>query len=180
MAFAYAHDVGVDSIEGIKAAELSSKIPHSVTSTYRPGSITLSGHLSYHARKNAVDSSSSPANMRKLAQWIMDHFGPYTLELIHSTGKGYFIINGKVVSASRYGAAIVNQHYNHVHWAITNSGLKAGGASVTAVNAVSAGVSNVVAYDPQTNNGCAMYAIAGVGVGILSLLSGGLWVMHLL
>ena len=181
--FKYAHDIGVDSIGGIEKAENQSGVPHSVISTYRPGSITLSGHLSYHARKNAVDSNSSPANMRALAQWIMDHFGPYTLELIHSTGKGYFIINGKVVSASRYGAAIVNQHYNHVHWAITNSGLKAGGVSV----AVSGGVDAIPAvsgsgssYDASTNNGCAMMSLVGIGSVATVLASAGLYVAHLL
>jgi len=179
--FKYAGDVGQDSIKGIEAAENKSGIPHTVSSTYRPGSVTLSGHLSYHARKNAVDSYSSAGNMRSLAQWIIDHFAPYTLELIHSTGKGFFVHDGKIVSASAYGAAIVNQHYNHVHWAITNSGLQAGGLSVAGSGAVENAVSGSgVSYDSQTNNGCAMGIIVGIGTVSTVLVSGGLWLAHVL
>lgn len=174
MTFQYASDIGDDSIKGIEAAENASKIPHTVVSTYRAGSITLSGHLSYHARKNAVDASSSPVNMRSLAQWIADHYGPYTLELIHSTGPGYFIHNGKIVGASYYGAAIVNRHYDHVHWAITNSGLAAGGASVVGVQAINA------SYDPKTNNGCAFGIVAGLASASVVLGGIGSIVVHLL
>lgn len=168
--FPYKGDLGVDSIAGIKAAMLASGIPHTIVSTYRAGSRTLSGKLSYHARKNAVDESSSTGNMLRMAQWIRDHYGPYTLELIYSGGPGVFVHNGKIVGADAYGAAVVAQHYNHVHWAITNAGLAAGNASASGVIPASTGgkLGKIGCVMPGT---AALIVMSGIGYGASQLVA---------
>ncbi len=83
------------------------------------------GSQSFHETGNAVDFSGG-ADMGAFAQWVYDHFGKWTLELIHAPfnhnlkdgndyGDGFAF----------YGAGTMNQHYNHVHWAITNDQLRA-------------------------------------------------------
>ena len=128
-AFPYKADVGVFSYRNIEAFANKSGIPHSIGSDYRPNSITITGNVSYHARGNAVDFFSSKANMAAFAAWWYNNYYPYILELIHSGGGGFFVHNG--VRPSKYMPAIVAEHWDHVHVAITNSGLIAAGAQVT-------------------------------------------------
>lgn len=87
---------------------------------------------SYHFTGNAVDfgddrSSGSP-QQQSFALWVMQHYLPYTLELIHLDADGtYFAVKyGKVVSYDFYGDETMKGHLNHVHWAITNTGLALG------------------------------------------------------
>lgn len=118
--FKYAADVGVPSFKEIEAFCRGSNISFSVSST--TGGNHVSG--SFHYKGNAEDLTSSPGNMQKLAGWLYG-FSPYILELIHSGGSGYFVKNGVKVPAAYYGAATVSQHYNHVHLAMTLSGINA-------------------------------------------------------
>lgn len=126
--FQYANDVGTPSYEQIIAFERRSGVPFTVTSTTNHSRMTVSGNVSLHFRGNAVDTVSSAGNMQALAAWLI-RYAPYIMELIHSGGPGYFVKNGKVVAASYYGATIVSQHYNHVHCAMTLSGLAAAGGA---------------------------------------------------
>lgn len=119
-AFKYKADVGVPSYDQIITFEHASGIPFTVSAT--TGGTHVSG--SYHYKGNAVDTYSSAANMQSLAAWLYGYY-PFILELIHAGGPGYFVNNGKKVPASFYGAATVSQHYNHVHCAMTLSGLAA-------------------------------------------------------
>lgn len=129
----YGGDIGAPpSFQKIMDTEKSSGIAITSQSSGFTGALGKgSGHVSnsYHYWGNAVDASSSAGNMIKLAQWIYQNFWASTLELIHSGGGGFFVHNGVKVSGSYYGATLVSQHYNHVHWAITMSGLAAGPAA---------------------------------------------------
>lgn len=116
--FPFATDVGQQSYPAIIDFAHTSGVPFTVSSTYRPGD------PGYHGKGNAVDAYSSDANMVKLAAW-WTQYTPFLLELIHSGGGGFFVKNGKPVDAGYYGSSVVSQHYNHVHVAITNSGLSA-------------------------------------------------------
>ena len=90
----------------------SSGIPFTVSSAYRPGSTAGNGPDN-HSLGRAVDCVS-PTRMQDLAAWVRAHASQVT-ELIHSGGPGYFVKNGKVVTADFYGAATVAAHHDHVH-----------------------------------------------------------------
>lgn len=128
MAFTWAKDVGVHSYQNIEAVANTSGIAHKVSSDFRPGSITITGNVSYHARGNAVDFVSSKALMVDFTKWWADNYGPYILELIHSGPGAPNLKNG---APHQYSRDIVNQHYDHVHVAITNSGLQAAQLQLT-------------------------------------------------
>jgi len=95
-------------------------IPHVLTSAYRPGSITVSGNLSNHARGRAIDvvGPSGGVNTPEMLR-INQAFWPFldgTLsELIYS-GPG-----GRTDKA--YGAAVMAGHHDHVHVALAAGGL---------------------------------------------------------
>lgn len=89
-------------------------------SGFRPGSRTLSGRLSYHARGRAVDYPPS----RALAAWWRARFGARTKELI-SPFQELNLLNGR---PHRYTGAVWNQHNfaggnAHVHIAAALGGL---------------------------------------------------------
>jgi len=162
MAFAYGGDIGVHSYLNIEAFANRSGIPHSIVSDFRPGSITLTGNVSYHAKGNAVDFGSSARNMVSFASWCMQ-FSAYTLELIHAGGGGFYVHNG--VRGYKYSSAIVAQHWNHVHWAITNSGLQAASTVKTSAGGVLTSISLPVG-NIQPARGClvpAMVIVSGIG-----------------
>lgn len=134
MTFAYASDIGISSYREIEDWVLHTLAPDlglSIGSDYRPGAVTVNGNISLHARKNAVDFVGSAANMVKLAARL-ETYHPYILEMEHSGGgpragkpEGYWVKNGDIVGPDRYGPVNVSQHYNHVHLAMTLSGLNA-------------------------------------------------------
>lgn len=162
--FKYASDVGVPSYHEIEAFERKSGIAFSVTST--TGGSHASG--SYHYKGNAIDTASSAGSMQQLAAWLYG-YAPYILELIHSGGSGYFVKNGVKVGASYYGAATVSQHYNHVHCAMTLSGL----AAANGANPSGTQVQNVALQTGllPSFNGCA-FPVAGAGAGIVAVVGG--------
>ncbi|WP_280314461.1 transglycosylase SLT domain-containing protein [Nocardia wallacei] len=90
-----------------------------------PGMTLTSGVRStadYHGQGKAADfsnGSDSTPEMRSLADWIATNY-PNSLELIHSPFNRN-IKNGKVVGdgLATYGAATMQQHRNHVHWAVS-------------------------------------------------------------
>lgn len=97
------------SIDEIENVANTSGIPHTVTSTYRPGA------RDYHGQHKAVDFGDfqyGRAVNDRFAQWWMDNHGSQLLELIHSPN--WFIKNGRRVSADFY-RAVYDQHFNHVH-----------------------------------------------------------------
>lgn len=153
--FAYANDVGIDSIAGIQQLARSSKVPFSVTSTYRPGD------PGYHGKRNAVDFTGTTANMRKLAAYLYQ-YSPYLLELIHSNG-AYFVKNG--TRGFHYDAAIVSQHYNHVHCAATISGLRGASDGNQIILAGSTGTSSGLGCVAPT-----LFTIAAVVAPIVELM----------
>lgn len=90
-------------------------------SGFRPGSRTLSGNLSWHARGRAVDVPP----IRKVAEWIYRTFGKTTLELI-TPWRDLMLYKGK---PHKYSPAIERQHgvgsagNDHIHWAYDQGGM---------------------------------------------------------
>lgn len=103
-------------------AALSSQFPGArLTSSVRPGSRTLSGNLSWHARGRAIDVVGP---FRAIGQWIAEHYGPQTLELISPDGSG--APNLRHGRPHTYSAPIRAQHSGgnaHIHWAMANGGI---------------------------------------------------------
>jgi hypothetical protein len=114
--------------------------------------------------------------MQQLAGWLYDTYSAYLLELIHSGGTGYFVKDGKRVPASYYGASTVSQHYDHVHVAMTLSGI----AAARGINPT--GTVNVADTQGSAlggNGGCALPAVlllAGVGSGVFAVIEGAIHV----
>lgn len=92
-----------------------------------PGMTLTSGVRStadYHGQGKAADfsnGSDSTPEMRSLADWIATNY-PNSLELIHSPFSRN-IKNGRNVGdgLATYGAATMQQHRNHVHWAMATA-----------------------------------------------------------
>lgn len=161
--FAYGSDVGVPSYNAIIDFERSSGIGFSVSAT--TGGSHVSG--SYHYKGNAVDTSSSPGNMQSLAAWLYGYY-PFILELIHAGGPGYFVKNGQKVGAAYYGASTVSQHYNHVHCAMTLSGIAAA-KGLGAAGAAGGSEASLTSSGGGKLSGClGVFLIGGV-----TLLGGG-------
>jgi hypothetical protein len=91
-----------------------------VYSTFRKGSRTLSGKLSWHAQGRAVDVEPT----RKIAQWIKSTYGRNTLELI-TPWRDMMLYRGK---PHRYSSDVERQHgvgnagNDHIHWAYDEGG----------------------------------------------------------
>lgn len=128
--FKYASDVGTDSVPGIKLAAADSGLvpPLIDTNDYDPPP-TGGG---YHLTHNAVDWSNGgdkgTPEMDKFAAWVALTYGVFCLEIIHVNQDGTTVEwkMGQQMPTGWYGQATLAQHHNHVHWAITNSGLAAG------------------------------------------------------
>lgn len=87
-----------------------------VSSGRRPGAITSSGNVSYHASGDAIDMAGSPSAMMRFAQYMRSHYGSQLEELIYTPfGRGQ-IKNGK---SFVYSGAVAADHYDHVHVADT-------------------------------------------------------------
>ncbi len=86
----------------------------SLNSGFRPGSITVTGNLSYHARNRAIDVPPR----RDVFEWIRSNF-PASRELIFSPMGARQIWNGR---SHVYSGAVRNTHWDHVHWAYDQGG----------------------------------------------------------
>ncbi len=86
-------------------------------SGYRPGAVTSTGNRSYHALGRAVDL---PPRW-DVFNWIREHYGRGTKELIFTPAGGRQLKNGMPHTFS--GGTIAEDHYNHVHWAYDNGGM---------------------------------------------------------
>lgn len=100
---------------------LKKNIPNAaITSSYRPGSITSSGNLSYHAQGKALDLTPSMDIFNK----IKSAFGSSIAELIYSPAGSRQVKNGQNFY---YGEPVRGDHWDHVHWAMQSmSGGKGG------------------------------------------------------
>lgn len=125
--YLYGHDVGSNSDDAIIAFAKTSGIPVNVTAIApdrQPSHLDDGG---YHSTHNAVDFSGALNVMDSFSAWVIK-YAPFILELIHASasapGGGYFVHNGQVVGSGVYSAVLAD-HYNHVHLAMTPSGLSA-------------------------------------------------------
>jgi hypothetical protein len=75
-----------------------------LTSSYRPGAITVSGNRSYHALGRAIDVSPS----MEIFDWIRGHYGSTSKELIYSPAGARQIKNGR---AFYYGEPVRSGHW---------------------------------------------------------------------
>lgn len=87
-----------------------------VGSGFRPGAITSSGNVSYHALGRARDFPGPAGAMLAFAKYLAANFGSRLLELIY-TPLGFSIKNGRVVPPYAQAA-----HYDHVHVAMRQGG----------------------------------------------------------
>jgi hypothetical protein len=87
-----------------------------IGSGVRPGSITSSGNLSWHARGRARDFPGSAPNMMAFAKFLASVYGSKLLELIY-TPLGFSIKNGQ-----RVAPYAQKDHYDHVHVAMQQGG----------------------------------------------------------
>lgn len=101
-------------------AAIGSRMGLHVSSGLRPGSITDSGNVSYHASGRAIDMADGAKAMLAYAQVMASNFGGRLKELIH-TPLGFSIKNGQRVAP--YSTAA---HYNHVHVAMQRGGMLPG------------------------------------------------------
>lgn len=125
----YGHDVGKDSVDALLAFAKSSGIPVNPTAIAPDRSPPHADDGGYHSTHNAIDFAGSITAMDQFAAWAMK-FAPYILELIHTSnaapGGGYFVHDGQVVGSSVY-SSVLSGHYDHVHLAMTPSGVSAAG-----------------------------------------------------
>lgn len=84
-------------------------------SAYRPGSITATGNLSYHASGRAIDITPS----MNIFEWIKANY-PGSRELIFSPAGGRQIWNGQ---EHYYSEPTRSDHFDHIHWAMKNGGV---------------------------------------------------------
>lgn len=85
-------------------------------------STTGGGHAkgSWHYKGRAIDIVGP---MMQIRNWIMEKFGSNSKELIYSPGRTG-IKNGRLVDIlSYFGKAVFNDHFDHVHWALSRGGL---------------------------------------------------------
>lgn len=92
----------------------------SLLSSYRPGSVTVSGNRSYHAIGRAIDVTPS----MQIFDWIRSNYGARSKELIYTPAGSRQIKDGR---PHIYSGPVAAQHYSHVHWAYDRGGV-AGGA----------------------------------------------------
>lgn len=81
-----------------------------ITSRFRPGSITVTGNLSYHARGRALDLSPR----MDVFNWIAKNY-PDSAELIFTPAGGRQLKNGK---SYVYPPSVARGHLDHIHWAM--------------------------------------------------------------
>lgn len=93
-----------------------------IYSSYRPGSVTLSGERDYHSVGRALDL---PPRW-DVFNWIRSHF-PNSRELIFTPAGGMQIWNGRPHLFT--GAGLQAQHMDHVHWAYDSGGMLPPGLS---------------------------------------------------
>lgn len=111
----------VDNVTtGIYQAILGAHASHpeaKVTSSYRPGSITTSGNLSYHARNPARAADFAPPSAG-LFNYFAGRYGN-ARELIYSPAGENQIKNGR---KHYYTGAVRADHFDHVHLALNKGG----------------------------------------------------------
>jgi hypothetical protein len=110
--------MGVSPTSAVGRAYSALGRPGDVTSGFRPGSRTLSGNLSYHARGRALDITP----IRSIAAAFRSAFGPRILELITPWPE----MNLWHGSPHRYSAGVQAQHSGsnaHIHVAMEKGAL---------------------------------------------------------
>jgi TP901 family phage tail tape measure protein len=111
-------------------AALGARYGLSVVSGLRPGAITSSGNVSYHASGHAIDvDRGSAGQMLAYAKAMASLFGNRLKELIH-TPLGFGVKNGQRVPNSYFGQKVLSEHYDHVHVAMQRGGFITQGAPV--------------------------------------------------
>ena len=114
------------SYPGIVELAKKSGLPYRVSSTYRPGAITLSGNVSHHAKGDAVDFGGYSQDA--LAAYFL---GLPNLEVFHksiATGRWYGSSKGKPTDEATH-QDLVNQHKDHLHVAMSNEQVGSGATS---------------------------------------------------
>lgn len=159
--YEFASDAGTNSISALTQLADSSGVPFTVTSAYRNEA------NSWHSQYNAIDMSSTQADMTQLANYLLQYH-EFLLELIHTNadGSGAYVKNGVIVDADYYGAVTVSEHRDHVHMAGT----------LSAMVAAEKATSQAEMADTQIDtSGCGKQAAAG----LLLVIGGGVWLVQM-
>lgn len=90
-----------------------------VTSSYRPGSRTRSGNMSYHSWDPSRAADFAPPSMG-LFDYFLGRYGTTAKELIYSPAGTRQVKNGR---SHMYTGGVRADHYDHVHLALANGGL---------------------------------------------------------
>lgn len=114
---------GPGTFQSLIADANRSGIPFSVNSTYRPGAITSTGNLSYHAQGKAVDFGGSGSNLARLFRYFEPEAGKggRISEMFYSP-MGYGWDVGRRLSNSQIAPSVVRDHYDHLHVATYDRG----------------------------------------------------------
>jgi len=102
----------------------------SIGSGFRPGSITSSGNLSYHAMGRARDFPGTASDMIAFARYLAANFGSRLKELIY-TPLGFSIKDGRRVPPFAQA-----DHNDHVHVAMNRGGKVPGAGNTDTVPAL--------------------------------------------
>jgi TP901 family phage tail tape measure protein len=85
-------------------------------SGFRPGSITATGNLSYHALGRAIDISPR----MDIFNWLLSRYGATSRELIFSPAGARQRWNGR---PHLYSEPTRGDHWDHIHWAMYRGGV---------------------------------------------------------
>lgn len=97
-------------------AAVQKKFPSArLHSGFRPGSITATGNLSYHALGRAIDTTPDMA----IFNWLASNY-PGSRELIFSPAGGRQRWNG---APHMYSEPTRGDHWDHIHWAMKQGGI---------------------------------------------------------
>lgn len=99
-------------------AAIGARMGLHVSSGLRPGAITSSGNVSYHASGRAIDMAGSPQDMMRTFRFLKTRYGRNLAELIYTPG-GVGIKDGRPFT---YTGQVARDHYDHVHVAYTGGG----------------------------------------------------------
>ena len=123
-------DRGAETINALAGLMKGFGGPWNISSAKRSGrsGVTVSGNVSYHATGNAIDivgNSPGVDTPQLLAiNRYLSQYAPGLNELIYAGPGGALVKDGRRVSPSLYGQAVMDIHHNHVHVAATSGMLK--------------------------------------------------------
>lgn len=152
---------------GIIAYAEQAGVPYKVTSTWRPGAVTLAGNPSRHGRKLAVDlAAPTPSIDSEALARIFRAFGPVEHKLNELIYAGPQVAYN-IKAGRRVGKYAQSIHHNHVHVAVDPGVILSAATPKVVIDAV-------ITAAPHDSDGREDMAEP---VGALCAPEGGCWVL---